>query len=286
MPPRCQNRKIRSGSVTLLRLSFFSMRNIQKIHAPIGKIFPEKHCHFSGFRIYWEVYGSFLPAPQAGELSSCIAASGGKQAGKAILPSPPAFLLFFYSAGIRIFSVGIAPYFRSPGSAIVPVPALSALLSNRLLHFSGFFDRPDIPPFPTLSSAWIPPFPGAAIISAPASFRCRSYAGIFSFPESIAVRRLEVFSLPVFRFWISERAAFIPLGFCAVVFRSASAGFVQLLPHFLTLERPGFCPAFVQHWTPFCPAAGGASLIEPLWEASYPPVSIRRGSSVFYPSPK
>ena len=132
MPPRCQNRKIRSGSVALLRLSIFSMRNIQKIHAPIEKIFPEKHCHFSGFRIYWEVYRSFLPAPQAGEFSSCIAASGGKQAGKAILPSPPAFLLFFYSAGIRIFSVAIAPYFRSPGSAIVPVPARSALLPNRI----------------------------------------------------------------------------------------------------------------------------------------------------------
>lgn len=226
--------------MTLLRLSIFSMRNIQKIHAPIGKIFPEKHCHFSGFRIYWEIYRSFLPAPQAGELSSCTAASGGKQAGKAKLPSPP-FLLFFYSAGIRIFSVVIAPYFRSPG---------------------------------------------AAIISAPASFRCRSYAGIFSFPESIAARRLEVFSLPVFRFWISERAAFIPLGFAPSFFRSASAGFVQLLPHFLTLDRPGFCPAFIRHWTPFCPAAGGASLIEPLWEASYPPVSIRRGPSVFYPSPK
>lgn len=124
MPPRCQNRKIRSGSVALLRLSIFPMRNIQKIHAPIGKIFPEKHCHFSEFRIYWEVYRSFLPAPQAGERSSCTAASGGKQAGKAKLPSPP-FLLFFYSAGIRIFSVVIAPYFRSPGSAIVPVPALS-----------------------------------------------------------------------------------------------------------------------------------------------------------------
>lgn len=106
---------------------------------------------------------------------------------------PRLFLLFFYSAGIRIFSVVIAPYFRSHGSAIVPVPALSALLPNRLLHFSGFFDWPDIPPFPTLSSAWIPPFPGAAIISALASFRCRSYAGIFSFPESIAVRCLEVF---------------------------------------------------------------------------------------------
>lgn len=122
MPPRCQNRKIRSGSVTLLHLSIFSMRNIQKIHAPSRKIFPKNHCYFSGSRIYWEVYRSSLPAPQAGELSSCTAASGGKQAGKAKLPSPP-FLLFFYSAGIRIFSVVIAPYFRSHGSAIVPVPA-------------------------------------------------------------------------------------------------------------------------------------------------------------------
>lgn len=33
---------------------------------------------------------------------------------------PRLFLLFFYSAGIRIFSVAIAPYFRSPGAAIVP----------------------------------------------------------------------------------------------------------------------------------------------------------------------
>lgn len=192
MPPRCQNRKIRSGSVTLLRLSIFSMRNIQKIHAPIGKIFPEKHCHFSGFRIYWEVYRSFLPAPQAGEFSSCTAASGGKQAGKAKLPSPPVFLLFFYSAGIRIFSVAIAPYFRSPG---------------------------------------------AAIISAPASFRCRSYAGIFSFPESIAVRCLEVFSLPVFRFWISERAAFIP---CFYPFGFLRCRFFGLHPPVL----PSYCPIF------------------------------------------
>ena len=199
---------------------------------------------------------------------------------------PRLFLLFFYSAGIRIFSAVIAPYFRSPGSAIVPVPALSALLPDRLLHFSGFFDRPDIPPFPTLSSAWIPPFPGAAIISALASFRCRSYAGIFSFSESIAVRCLEVFSLPVFRFGFQRGLLLSLWVFALSFFRSASAGFVQLLPHFLTLERPGFCPAFVQHWTPFCPAAGGASLIEPLWEASYPPVSIRRGPSVFYPLPR
>ena len=199
---------------------------------------------------------------------------------------PRLFFCFFYSAGIRIFSVVIAPYFRSHGSAIVPVPALSPLLPNRLLHFSGFFDWPDIPPFPTLSSAWIPPFPGAAIISALASFRCRSYAGIFSFPESIAVRCLEVFfcRCSVFGF---QRGLLLSLWIFALsFFRSASAGFVQLLPHFLTLERPGFCPAFVQHWTPFCPAAGGTSLIEPLWEASYPLVSIRRGPSVFYPSPK
>lgn len=247
MPPRCQNRKIRSGSVALLRLSIFSMRNIQKIHAPIGKIFPEKHCHFSEFRIYWEVYRSFLPAPQAGELSSCTAASGGKQAGKAKLPSPPAFLLFFYSAGIRIFSVAIAPYFRLSGSAIVPVPALSALPPARFLRFSGFFDRPGISPFPTLSSAWIPPFSGAAIISTPASFRCRSYAGIFSFPESKAVRCPEVFSLPVFLFWISERAAFIPLGFCAVVFSVCIRRFCPVTAPFPDLGASrflsSFCPA-------------------------------------------
>lgn len=163
------------------------------------------------------------------------------------MPSPPAFLLFFYSAGIRIFSVVIAPYFRSPGAAIVPVPALSALLPNRLLHFSDFFDRPDIPPFPTLSSAWIPPFPGAAITSAPASFRCRSYAGIFSFPESKAVRCPEVFSLPVFRFWISERAVFIPLGFCAVVFSVCIRRFCPVTAPFSDLGASrflsSFCPA-------------------------------------------
>ena len=96
MPPRCQNRKIRSGSVALLRLSIFFMRNIQKLNAPIGKIFPKNHCHFSELRIYWEIYRSFLPAPQAGELSSCTAASGGKQAGKAKLPSPPFFAVFLF----------------------------------------------------------------------------------------------------------------------------------------------------------------------------------------------
>ena len=118
MPPRCQNRKIRSGSVTLLRLSIFFMRNIQKLNAPIGKIFPEKHCHFSGFRIYWEIYRSFLPAPQAGELSSCTAASGGKQAGKAF------FCCF-----------SILPVFVFSALSLLRIFALPALLSFRCLRF-------------------------------------------------------------------------------------------------------------------------------------------------------
>ena len=221
--------------MALLRLSIFFMRNIQKLNAPIGKFF-RKIIAISPNFVYTGKYigHSSLRRKQVSSPPVQPHPAASRRGRQNCLPR--LFLLFFYSAGIRIFSVVIAPYFRSPGAAIVPVPALSAPLPNRLLHFSGFFDRPDIPPFPTLSSAWIPLFPGAAIISALASFRCRSYAGIFSFPESIAVRRLKVFSLPVFRFWISERAAFIPLGFCAVVFRSASAGFVQLLPHFLTLE--------------------------------------------------
>lgn len=160
---------------------------------------------------------------------------------------PRLFLLFFYSAGIRIFSVGIAPYFRSPGSAIVPVPALSALLPNRLLHFSGFFDRPDIPPFPTLSSAWIPPFSRRCYHLGSCFFSVPIYAGIFSFPESIAVRRPEVFSLPVFRFWISERAAFLPLDFCAVVFSVCIRRFCPVTAPFSDLGASrflsSFCPA-------------------------------------------
>ena len=247
MPPRCQNRKIRSGSVTLLHLSIFPMRNIQKIHAPSRKIFPKNHCYFSGSRIYWEVYRSSLPAPQAGELSSCTAASGGKQAGKAKLPSPPFFCCF-----------SILPVFVFSALALLRIFALPALLSFRYLRFrhccrTGFCTSPAsligpiFPPFPTLSSAWIPPFPGAAIISAPASFWCRSYAGIFSFPESIAVRSLKVFSLPVFRFWISERAAFIPLGFCAVVFSVCIRRFCPVTAPFSDLGSSrflsSFCPA-------------------------------------------
>lgn len=132
MPPRCQNRKIRSGSVALLRLSIFSMRNIQKIHAPIGKIFPEKHCYFSGFRIYWEVYRSFLPAPQAGELSSCTAASGGEGN-------------FAFPAFFCCFS--ILPVFVFSALALLRIFALPALLSFRYLRFrhccrTGFCTSP------------------------------------------------------------------------------------------------------------------------------------------------
>ena len=145
MPPRCQNRKIRSGSVALLRLSIFSMRNIQKIHAPIGKIFPEKHCYFSGFRIYWEVYRSFLPAPQAGELSSCTAASGGKQAGLRIF-ALPALLSFRY---LRFRHCCRTGFCTSPASLIGPIfprfrlchrhgsRLFPALLSSRLLLLFG-----------------------------------------------------------------------------------------------------------------------------------------------------
>lgn len=128
--------------VTLLRLSIFSMRNIQKIHAPIGKIFPEKHCHFSGFRIYWEIYRSFLPAPQAGELSSCTAASGGKQAGKAKLPSPPAFAVFlfcrysyFQRCHCSVFSLSRRCYHL--GSCFFSVPIIC-----RYFLFSGIDSSP------------------------------------------------------------------------------------------------------------------------------------------------
>ena len=135
MPPRCQNRKIRSGSVALLRLSIFFMRNIQKLNAPIGKIFPKNHCHFSELRIYWEIYRSFLPAPQAGELSSCTAASGGKQAGKAKLPSPPFFAVFLFCR---------YSYFQRCHCSVF---SLSRLLSFRCLRFrhrcrTGFYTSP------------------------------------------------------------------------------------------------------------------------------------------------
>ena len=286
MPPRCQNRKIRSGSVALLRLSIFFMRNIQKNHAPIEKIFPEKHCHFSELRIYWKIYRSFLPAPQAGELSSCTAASGGKQAGKAKLPSPPAFCCF-----------SILPVFVFSALPLLRIFALPALLSFRHLRFrhccrTGFCTSPAslIGPifprfrlchrhgsrlFPALLSSRLLLLFGADHMPVFSLFRNRKQSGAWKF----FLCRCSVFGF--------QRGLLLSLWvFALSFFRSASAGFVQLLPHFLTLDRPGFCPAFVQHWTPFCPAAGGASLIEPLWEASYPPVSIRRGPSVFYPSPK
>ena len=129
MPPRCQNRKIRSGSVTLLRPSIFSMRNIQKIHAPSRKIFPKNHCYFSGSRIYWEVYRSSLPAPQAGEFSSCTAASGKI--------AFPAFFCCF----------SILPVFVFSALSLLRIFALTALLSFRCLRFrhccrTGFCTSP------------------------------------------------------------------------------------------------------------------------------------------------
>ena len=136
MPPRCQNRKIRSGSVTLLRLSIFSMRNIQKIHAPIGKIFPEKHCHFSGFRIYWEIYRSFLPAPQAGELLLLYSRIRRQAGGEGKIAFPAFFCCF-----------SILPVFVFSALSLLRIFALPALLSFRYLRFrhccrTGFYTSP------------------------------------------------------------------------------------------------------------------------------------------------
>lgn len=161
---------------------------------------------------------------------------------------PRLFLLFFYSAGIRIFSVVIAPYFRSPGAAIVPVPALSAPLPNRLLHFSGFFDRPDIPPFPTLSSAWIPLFPGAAIISARSCFFsvpiiCRYFlfSGIDSSPAP------ESFFSAGVPFLDFREGCFYPFGFLRCRFSVCIRRFCPVTAPFSDLGASrflsSFCPA-------------------------------------------
>lgn len=174
MPPRCQNRKIRSGSVALLRLSIFFMRNIQKLNAPIGKIFPKNHCHFSELRIYWEIYRSFLPAPQAGELSSCTAHPAASRAGKAKLPSPPFFAVFLfcrysyfqrchcsvfslsrrcYRSGACAFGTAAEPgFYTSPASLIGPIfPVSDSVIgmdpafSRRCYHLrSCFFSVPII----------------------------------------------------------------------------------------------------------------------------------------------
>lgn len=191
----------------------------------------------------------------------------------------------------------ILPVFVFSALSLLRIFALPALLSFRCLRFrhccrTGFCTSP--------TSLIGPIFP---------RFRLCHRHGSRLFPALLSPRLLLLFGadhMPVFslfrnrkqsgarKFFLCrcsvfgfQRGLFLSLWvFALSFFRSASAGFVQLLPHFLTLERPGFCPVFVQLWTPFCPDAGGASLIEPLWEASYPPVSIRRGPSVFYPSPK
>jgi len=53
---------------------------------------------------------------------------------------------------------------------------------------------------------------GSCFFSVPIICRYFLFSGIDSSPVPGS------FFLPVFRFWISERAAFIPLDFCAVVF--------------------------------------------------------------------
>ena len=191
----------------------------------------------------------------------------------------------------------ILPVFVFSALSLLRIFALTALLSFRCLRFRHCCRTE----FCTSPASLIGPiFP---------RFRLCHRHGSRLFPALLSSRLLLLFGadhMPVFslfrnqkqsgawKFFLCrcsvfgfQRGLFLSLWvFALSLFRSASAGFVQLLPHFLTLDRPGFCPAFVQHWTPFCPAAGGASLIEPLWEASYPPVSIRRGPLVFYPSPK
>ena len=178
MPPRCQNRKIRSALWPFCASVFSPCEIFKKFMLPSGKFF-RKNVAISPNFVYTGRYigHSSLRRKQASSPPVQPHPAASRRGRQNCLPR--LFSLFFYSAGIRIFSVAIAPYFRSPGAAIVPVPARSALLPNRLLHLSGFFDRPDIPPFPPLSSAWIPPFSSAAIISAPASFRCR-YMPVFS----------------------------------------------------------------------------------------------------------
>ena len=232
--------------MALLRLSIFSMRNIQKIHAPSRKIFPKNHCYFSGSRIYWEVYRSFLPAPQAGELSSCTAASGGKQAGKAKLPPPPVFCCF-----------SILPVFVFSALSLLRIFALTALLSFRYLRFrhccrTGFCTSP--------ASLIGPIFPrfrlchrhgsrlsrrcyhlGSCFFSVPIICRYFLFFGIDSSPVPGSF-----FSAGI-PFWISKGAAFIPLSFCAVVFSVCIRRFCPVTAPFSDLGASrflsSFCPA-------------------------------------------
>lgn len=136
MPPRCQNRKIRSGSVALLHLSIFSMRNIQKIHAPIEKIFPEKTLPF--LRISYILGGVWIIPPCAASRRVLLLYSRiRRQAGGEGKIAFPAFFCCF----------SILPVFVFSALALLRIFALPALLSFRYLRFrhccrTGFCTSP------------------------------------------------------------------------------------------------------------------------------------------------
>lgn len=160
---------------------------------------------------------------------------------------PRLFLLFFYSAGIHIFSVVIAPYFRSPGAAIVPVPALSALLPNRLLHFSGFFDRPDIPPVSDSVIGMDPAFSRrcyhlrSCFFSVPIICRYFLFSGIDSSPAP------ESFFSAGVPFLDFREGCFYPFGFLRCRFSVCIRRFCPVTAPFSDLGASrflsSFCPA-------------------------------------------
>lgn len=129
----------------------------------------------------------------------------------------------------RLFSVfSILPVFVFSALSLLRIFALTALLSFRYLRFrhccrTGFCTSPVSligPIFPVSDSVigMDPAFSrrcyhlGSCFFSVPIICRYFLFSGIDSSPVPGS------FFLPVFRFWISERAAFIPLDFCAVVF--------------------------------------------------------------------
>ena len=159
--------------------SIFSPCEIfKKFMLPSGKIFLKNIAISPDFVYTGGMDHSSLRRKQVS--SPPVTAASGSRRGKAKLPSPPFFCCF-----------SILPVFVFSALALLRIFALPAPLSFRclrwhcrrtgFLHFSGFFDRPDIPRFRLCHRHGSRLFPGAAIISAPASFRCRSYAGISLF---------------------------------------------------------------------------------------------------------
>ena len=136
MPPRCQNRKIRSGSVTLLRLSIFSMRNIQKIHAPSGKIF-RKNIAISPNFVYTGRYIGH-PSLRRKQVSS-----------PPVQPHPAASRRGRQNCLPRLLfcCFSILPVFVFSALSLLRIFALPALLSFRYLRFrhccrTGFCTSP------------------------------------------------------------------------------------------------------------------------------------------------